>query len=329
MAAEQHSSEGGAPEYMVSYADMLTIMLAFFVVLYATTGTTSSGSSKGEKSGKAEASKKTSGAKEGLGPKEGGGGKEGFGGSQRDGAGGDPKAKFTEGGESPEARMEKIFRSLNLRFGPEWTLGNCWIGGPPELRDAPPPALSRGSAAKRNKKDVWGKAGNDDIRARSAKLGDQIFVGGRIYFDEFSAELTDPQKQKLRKAAEEIAGKMQRLEIRGHTSRRPLPKDSPYRDHWDLAYDRSRKVRDFLVAQGIDPQRIRLGVAAQNEPLDVEGDPLPVRQNSRVEIHVLNEYLRPLDNRRPESPRAESKPVAHRSSGSPATGSATKGAVGR
>ena len=85
MAAQpEASSEGGAPEYMVSYADMLTIMLAFFVVLYASAGTTSSGTSKGEKTGDVEKSSAASGPKQGHGPKAGGGGKEGLGGNAHD-----------------------------------------------------------------------------------------------------------------------------------------------------------------------------------------------------------------------------------------------------
>ncbi|MCR4413069.1 MAG: OmpA family protein, partial [Thermoguttaceae bacterium] len=72
---------------------------------------------------------------------------------------------------------------------------------------------------------------------------------------------------------------------------RPAAGGAPYRDHWDLAYDRCKAVRDFLVGQGIDPRRIRLGVAGENEPLDSDDDPVPARQNSRVDIHHLNEYV--------------------------------------
>jgi chemotaxis protein MotB len=133
-------------------------------------------------------------------------------------------------------------------------------------------------------------------------------VGGRIYFGEFSADLTEPEMAKLRKAAEELAGKLQRIEIRGHSSRRPLPKDSSYRDSWDLAYDRCRKVKDFLVAQGIDPKRIRLGVAGDNEPQDSGADPLPTKPNSRVEIHVLSEYVQSPEGQREVRPATAMAP---------------------
>ena len=36
--AEEHASEG-APEWMVSYADMITILMSFFVVMFSMAGT--------------------------------------------------------------------------------------------------------------------------------------------------------------------------------------------------------------------------------------------------------------------------------------------------
>jgi chemotaxis protein MotB len=311
MAAKEASSEGGAPEYMVSYADMLTIMLAFFVVLYASAGTTSRGSSKGEKTGHVEKSQDAVGPDQGYGPTEAGGNSGTIatmaapGGQQEQGFPGsdDPLEPVIQ---PRDDRLDKVFQSLHYRFGPDWTITNCWTGGPPQLRNLAPEKLDRGPGPKANVRPSWPKPGNDSVRARSPRLGDDLLVGGRIYFDEFSADLADLQAAKLRKTAEDLAGKPQRIEIRGHSSRRPLPKDSAYRDPWDLAYDRCRKVKDFLAAQGIDPQRIRLSVAGDNEPLDTGGDPLPTQPNSRVEVRVLNEYAQSPTGHREARPAAPS-----------------------
>jgi outer membrane protein OmpA-like peptidoglycan-associated protein len=286
---------------MVSYADMLTIMLSFFVVLYATTGTTSSGTSKGEKTGNVEKSSAASGPKQGYGPKAGGGGKEALGGDKLEGFGAGESSGEADA-QARSERLDKVFQSLYYRFGPDWTISNCWTGGPPQLRSLAPARLDRGPGPKSSIRPAWPKPGNDAAQARGPRPGDHLLVGGRIYFGEFSADLTEPETAKLRKAAEELAGKLQRIEIRGHASRRPLPKDSPYRDPWDLAYDRCRRVKDFLVAQGIDPKRIRLGVAGDNEPLDTGADPLPTKPNSRVEIHVLSEYVQSPEGQRAAPP---------------------------
>jgi chemotaxis protein MotB len=289
--AHQASSEGGAPEYMVSYADMLTIMLSFFIVLYATTGTTSDGKDKGEKAGKgAAASQNPTGPHEGAGPKEGPGGKEGVGPREKEGALTDKENPTPD--DLQQKHLEKVFESLYHRFGPDWTLSNCWLGGPPELRNIKLAALKRDSGGKDAVKGRRGLAGDDPFRARGPRPGDNMLVAGRIYFDEFSAEPQETQVPKLRRAVDELAGKIQKVEIRGHTSPRAFPANSPYHDHWELAFDRCRKVKDFLVASGIDPQRIRLSVAADNEPAEVIDDTLSAERNSRVEIRWLNEYLK-------------------------------------
>jgi chemotaxis protein MotB len=115
-----------------------------------------------------------------------------------------------------------------------------------------------------------------------------------------------PQHQKqIQIAADEIGGKPQRIEIRGHTARRPVPVASEG-DKWDLAYRRCRNTMQRLVALGIDPRRIRLGVAADNEPL-VDGDePLPRSRSSRVEIFMLDEVVEgsALEPRKAEDSKA-------------------------
>jgi len=88
--------------------------------------------------------------------------------------------------------------------------------------------------------------------------------------------------------AEEIAGKPQKVQILGHASKRPMPADSPYHDHWDLAYARCRRTMEQLVAMGIDPKRIRMGVAGSNEPIYSGDSPELMKANSRVDVYLLD-----------------------------------------
>lgn len=115
-------------------------------------------------------------------------------------------------------------------------------------------------------------------------------VGGAIVFAEDSIELADAERARLVAILADFQGKLQRIEIRGHTSRRPMPDGSPYADHWDLAYARCREVLRVAVAEGIDPKRLRLSVAGGNEPLYTGDDPRERRENSRVELFLLNEF---------------------------------------
>jgi chemotaxis protein MotB len=133
-------------------------------------------------------------------------------------------------------------------------------------------------------------------------------IGERIYFDESSAVIDEAQRVKLRQIQEQFQGKLQRIEIRGHTTRRPLAEATPYRDHWELAFARARAVADELTALGIDPRRIRLGVSAGNEPTSPGDDPLVLRENSRVEMFLLNEFNDDRESSGPAAPPATAPP---------------------
>jgi chemotaxis protein MotB len=289
----QEAAESGIPEYMVSYADMLTIMLAFFIVLFATSGATDSGS-KGEKAGAGESKQAGKGGSQPGDPRPEratDGSTEFVGDFSAGNSGGELVGDqgITRGGA--ETDQQTVFESLRARFGPEWTISNCWKGGPSQLRNAMIPAARGGSGVDNTGRAIWGRRGNDDIKARAPRPGDSALLGGRIHFREFDAALTDAEKKKLDRAADEIRGKAQRIEVRGHASRRPLPKDSAFRDSWDLAYARSKAVGEYLVSRAIDPKRIRLTAAGDNEPIESADEPIPVRHNSRVEVHLLNEIV--------------------------------------
>jgi chemotaxis protein MotB len=263
MSQQPEQASEGAPEWMVSYADMITIMMAFFVVLYASTSASGT---------------KDKGGKQGEQAK---GGKE---------PAGNGKKTVSGNSEMTDERLQKVIESLTARFGSEWTVSNLWNGGAGAGKKGRSPGDSNDPNNSRNKKPNRGTTRENYAVLAAPKPNENIVAGGRVYFDESSVGLGEEQAIQLRAVAAELAGKLQKIEVRGHTGRRPLPKNSPYHDHWDLAYARCRAVQDSLIAQGIDPQRIRLSVAGTNEPIALEGDPLKIQQNSRVDIRLLNEW---------------------------------------
>jgi len=92
-----------------------------------------------------------------------------------------------------------------------------------------------------------------------------------------------------------IQGKPQKIEIRGHTSQRPITSGSSLRDNWDLAYERCRQTTEYLTGvMAINPKRIRISVAGRNEPVHIGTDEDKLRQNPRVEIYLLDEIVRDL-----------------------------------
>ncbi|MCC6126611.1 MAG: OmpA family protein [Pirellulales bacterium] len=272
----QIKTEGGAPEWMVSYADMITIVLAFFVVLYATTS--------------------------GIGQNDRG----------HDAANTGFKHGSSIGNEDVpqdenDAKLSQVMTSLNERFGPSWTLSNCWAGGP---------VASKSRIDRKDDKYLRGfrggqAGGNSAVALPLAKSSEYTVPGGRVFFAEFSAALDQSQQNELHLVAEDLAGKLQKIELRGHASRRPLPKDSPWKNPWELAFARCQAVADYLASHGVDPRRMRIAAAADNEPIDAAGDPPYGEKNSRVEIRLLNEWLD--ESRNPQGRPAGNQPAGKKS----------------
>jgi chemotaxis protein MotB len=201
-----------APEWLLTYGDLMSLLLTFFILLAAMTDVTS------------------------------------------------------------EGRVAQAIEAMQRRFGKD-------SPGPDDaeqIRAEPRPVTS---AARRS--------------PRLPGPGRSEAVGDELAFVEASAELAPREQDKLHALAESLQGKGQRIEIRGHTTRRPLAPGGPFADHWELAFARCRTVERLLLAAGIDPNRLRMSVAAGNEPAYVGDELLADRGNSRVEVFLLDEFAGP------------------------------------
>lgn len=110
-----------------------------------------------------------------------------------------------------------------------------------------------------------------------------------VKFGEASAELDKDAKQRLDALMPAIQGKQNRVELRAHSTRRPLPNKSTYQNHWDLCYARSVETMKYLVRNHIEPERIRLSQTAAFDPLTNELDASLQRENDCVELFLLTE----------------------------------------
>lgn len=222
MAAPEEHHEEGAPEWMVSFADMVTILMAFFVVMYSM------------------------------------------------------------GGQKDEKKEEAVMTSLRQHLGRY-------------------PGVPAGRLVPRNSKllklaalpDETGKKirGKQNSNIPPQQPGEPLALGGYLYFDAVTESLPEEGQRQIALAAEILSGKPQRIEVRGYTTRRPLPQDSAFADHWELAYARCRQTMQELIKLGIEPNRIRLGIAAQQATSAKATDPRLLVKQCRVEIFMLNEFM--------------------------------------
>lgn len=114
-----------------------------------------------------------------------------------------------------------------------------------------------------------------------------------VNFPVGEARLTEEARDQLSAAAEALVGKPNRVELRAHTVRKPLPEGSPFRSHWELCFAQAEAVREALVAGGVESYRFRLSQSEGNEPANAAVDRRAVAQNSRVDLYILNEFADP------------------------------------
>jgi chemotaxis protein MotB len=124
--------------------------------------------------------------------------------------------------------------------------------------------------------------------------GDERCVGTLVLFAENSAELDEASKERLRRLAPEVRGKPFKIEIRGHATRCPASPGGPPQDAWRLSYARCVATMKFLEQQGIEADRIRLSQGGPYEPYSIHADAAKLAYNSRVEVYMLSEFAADL-----------------------------------
>lgn len=127
-----------------------------------------------------------------------------------------------------------------------------------------------------------------------------------VPFDEATAELSNSGKAQLDRLIPSLVGKLNKIEVRGHSTRRPLAADSPYHDLWQLCYARCQAVMAYFEQHGVEADRLRLSQSAAFEPLTNRIETALQNENARVEVFLLDE----MADERPgtaEAAKAEAK----------------------
>jgi len=127
----------------------------------------------------------------------------------------------------------------------------------------------------------------DFAEVRIIRAGSEIVTGTVVSFEHGKTELTDQTRRQLEFQSRLFRKSGQKIEIRGHTTRRPLSVKSPFEDHWELAHARSQAVKRLLIAQGINSVRLNVTSAGAEDPLYTSIEKF--RANDRVEVFLTPE----------------------------------------
>jgi len=120
---------------------------------------------------------------------------------------------------------------------------------------------------------------------------DRTAIGTIVVFDEGSVELSDAGKRKLRDLMPKVQGLTYKIEIRGHATQREQYLAGASKSDWQICYERSLAVLQYMRDQGIEEQRLRLCQASGYEPLTIGEEGGNANRNVRVEVFMLNETV--------------------------------------
>ncbi|MCU0958798.1 MAG: OmpA family protein [Pirellulaceae bacterium] len=235
---QEEDSGGGVPEWIVTFGDMMSLLLTFFIMLVSMSEI------------------------------------------------------------KQEEKYQAMVDSIIRRFGYDTSVASLAPGTSQPRSTRIAQVANDGRARRLNLMQGGDKvqaATGDFPRVRIIRPGERTNIGAVIFFDEASAELDERAQYDLQQLALSLRGKPQKIEVRGHTSQRPIPVGSPWRSHSELAYQRSWHTVRYLVDQlGIEEPRLRISIAGPYEPLHITPDQVSQTRNPRVEVFMLDEVVTDL-----------------------------------
>ncbi|WP_042195637.1 OmpA/MotB family protein [Paenibacillus camerounensis] len=269
--------------WMITYADLITLLLIFFVVMYAM-------SSLDTEKYRIVTGSLSETFRSGNPVLDGGSGVlDGENGIQDP-----PAAGGHNGGSSADGTDDSVTGGTGNAGSP---------GGTPavEEQDGNEPPSARELAFREQEAKLNALMNVITAYVEDNNLGGQIFVADkpqgiaitlsdRFLFDAGRAELKPPAFPALRQLSGLFSGIGASISIEGHTDNTPVSAGSQYNDNWDLSGARALSVlRFFLDSEGLDPGTFQYAGYADTRPAYDNATAEGRQRNRRVELIVLRQ----------------------------------------
>jgi chemotaxis protein MotB len=197
-----------------------------------------------------------------------------------------------------EETYQALVNSVQESFGFTKTVAALAPGDSRPRQTAYTPIATTGRAMKKDTASggVPEKAPTgEEPRVRIVRPGQTTAVGSVIYFDVGSDTLSPLAAIDIKKLANQLRGKPQKIEVRGHVSSEFAARTAGTDDAVVLGFTRATTVRRLLVnREGIDPARFRISSAGASEPASRTGKNGASNRNPRVEVFLLDETVEDL-----------------------------------
>jgi chemotaxis protein MotB len=120
--------------------------------------------------------------------------------------------------------------------------------------------------------------------------GIEITLSDRFLFDVGKADLKSPALPALQQLSGLFSGIGATISIEGHTDNTPISSTSRYKDNWELSGARALSVlRFFLENEGLNPDTFQYAGYADTRPTVDNNTVAGKQKNRRVEIIVLRQ----------------------------------------
>ncbi|WP_347059463.1 flagellar motor protein MotB [Blastococcus sp. HT6-30] len=113
-------------------------------------------------------------------------------------------------------------------------------------------------------------------------------VADQVLFDAEEAALRPDGRAILAAVAPAVAGLPNELGVEGHTNHLPVTRGGPWPSNWELSTYRATTVLRYLAAEGVPQPRMSATGYSSTRPLVPEADPNAVTVNRRVDVVVLS-----------------------------------------
>ena len=253
MQRKPSASHENHERWLVSYADFITLLFAFFVVMFAST-----------QSDKIKAKEVSDSVKDAL---EHG---------QFSATISTVLGRGRHENSKPPANPERVKHSENL---PPQT-------APPPPPRQPPADLTKSLATLQRGLDGELKAGK--IGLKLVGRGLVISLREATFFASGDDAVAPGSEAILAKIAAEIQGFGNPVRLEGHTDSKPIH-NSRFRSNWELSVARSIAMLELLRQKfGIAPERLSVAGYAENAPVDSNDTEEGRARNRRVDLVILS-----------------------------------------
>lgn len=257
--------------WLLTYADMITLLLIFFVVMFAM-------SRLDVEKYQAITQSLQSSFKSGNSILDGGSGLLDGGNSMSGTASGEGKGDKGKGENNSTGNIEKE-----------------------EDKDKNQPLTAREIAFRKQEEELSNLMNMIEQYIKENKLEDQISVNDlpkgisitlndRFLFDIGQANLKSDSTETLKRLGSLFKQLQTMISIEGHTDNLPITSKSKYADNWELSGARALSVlRYFIDKEGLNPEGFQYAGYADTRPAGDNNTSAGRQKNRRVEITVLRQ----------------------------------------